>query len=250
MTSNPCQNGGTCEPAPSSNNRTRFRCKCLSGYTGKLCQRPVYSCRDYVNETRKPRAYQVLDSEGKPFHVYCDFDMNSTWTLIQSYRLRERKKFNISLVINHPINQENPSWNSYRLSLSRMQSIRNHTSKWRITCQYESDGVVYTDYVRAAHDKIDILTYDNRKCKEVEYINVRGSNCSMCTTWLIQSKTKNETLHTDSYYYTDKKCDFTPSKSMHCGGTGEDNFGLYICINQGHRCSANETSTTQTWFGG
>lgn len=30
---------------------------------------------------------------------------------------------------------------------------------------------------------------------------------------------------------------------------GEDNFGVYDTVNPVHRCTANENSTTQWWFG-
>ena len=191
----------------------------------------------------------MLDDNMKPFEVFCDFDLNSSmaWTLIQSYQLRNKATFLKPFFKNDPVNEEIPAWDSYRLSKSRMTSIEEDSSKWRMTCQYDNDGVVYTDYVRGNNDKLNILTFSSHRCSEVEHINIRGYSCSYCTSWVAQFS--NTVFHIDSYY-SYKNCDFKPAESLPCDGSGEDNFGTYDCQNTAHRCSATATSTTQTWFGG
>ena len=116
----------------------------------------------------------MLDDNMKPFEVFCDFDLNSSmaWTLIQSYQLRNKATFLKPFFKNDPVNEEIPAWDSYRLSKSRMTSIEEDSSKWRMTCQYDSDSVVYTDYVRGNNDKINILTFNGDGCLEVEHINI------------------------------------------------------------------------------
>mgnify|MGYP002803582578 CR=1 FL=1 len=103
----------------------------------------------------------MLDDSMNPFKVFCDFDSktNATWTLVQSYQFRYYNKFRTPYFQNSPVNEETPCWDEYRLSKSRMQSIQDDFVKFRITCKYDTDGVVYTDYLQAAKKQIDILTY-------------------------------------------------------------------------------------------
>ena len=116
-----------------------------------------------------------------------------------------------------------------------------------MTCRYDTDGLNYTDYVRGSNDKINILTYDGLNCEDVEFIDIRGYNCTDCRA--IVAQTRTAVFHVDSYS-SEKHCSFKPRDSLACGDMGEDNFGIYACKNPLHRCSASETSTSQTWFGG
>ena len=170
------------------------------------------------------------------------------WTLIQSYKLKYREEFGgKTLSGDFPKNQHEPSWSRYRLSKSAMESIQSDSTQWRITCRYEADGVVYIDYVRALNKELDILTFNGRgKCVNVEYINIRGQSCTACAARFWQNPTR--ILHTDSSIRL--HCGFTFQESLGCSGLGEDNFGLYYCINKQHRCSSSDEATTQTWFGG
>ena len=263
MTSNPCLNGGICLP-PSSNSQKRFRCKCPDGYegkrchvmkcslgyTGERCEQPIKSCRGYGNGSRVPGNYTLIDGDLRPFQVFCDFDTNSsmTWTLILSYKLKYKIEFiRTPLSANSPKNQNEPSWSRYRLSKSAMESIQKDSVQWRLTCRYETDGVVYTDYLRALNKEANILTFmGNGECVKMEFINIRGQSCIACTArfWQLLDKI----LHTDSFYT--RNCEFKPVGSVRCSGQGEDNFGYYDCINIKHRCTSSEEATTQTWFGG
>ena len=246
--------------------KPRFRCKCRPGYKGKLCQDPIKSCRGYINGGRIAEKYKVLDDNMKLFEVFCDFDTNSkmAWTLIQSYQLQNNDQFkNQPFSVNFSVHEDTPTWDAYRLSKPRMKSIQRDSTKWRMTCRYDTDGLNYTDYVRGSNDKINILTYDGDNCEEVEFFDVRGYQCENCTVLVAhRGGNNNFPLHIDSYYSKVKGCSFQPNNSKACVGTGgcngqgedngkgEDNFGFYICINPLHRCSASNSSTTHTWFGG
>ena len=122
-------------------------------------------------------------------------------------------------------------------------------SKWRLTCNCNRDGPVYTDYVRATHAAAPLLNstisqYD--KCKTVEFIDIRTHSCTNCQVLVAHGG--KWSLHIDSYY--SRKTCLTPfPESNDCGGSGEDNFGFYQCVNNQHRCSATEESTTQLWLG-
>ena len=264
MTSNPCVNGGTCLP-PMPSSRKRFRCKCpdgyggercevehecVPGYTGENCDQLIRSCRGYRNGYRVSGKYTVFDVDMNPFEVFCDFDRDSflTWKLVQSYRRDSSKQYSFifPLFNDTPVNQNEPSWFKYRLSKSRMESIQQDSTKWRITCRYNTDGVVLRDYARGAKTEMNILAFnDGSGCVKMEYIDVRGHNCSGCTAnW----RQEIVTLYFDMFYAKRKDCDFLPSDvPLTCG---EDYFGYYDCINIQHRCSSSEEATTQTWLGG
>ena len=133
-----------------------------------------------------------------------------------------------------------------------MQSIQEDSIKFRFTCNYDTDGVVYRDYLQAATDQLDILRSANGSgsCILVEQINIRGQSCENCTALISQDGPEKFGLHSDSYYSFYFGCEFRPNGSLPCGDLGEDNFGLYSCVNKAHRCSSSQSSSTQTWCGG
>ena len=245
-------NKGICQPTYPSDiwHSPRFKCTCAPGYRGNRCQEPIKSSRGYFRENPLPTSgnYTIIDDDNQPFQVFCNFNATTSWTLIQSYQLEEKAEFRKPFFTNDPKNAENPNWLSYRLSKVRMQSIQRDSSRWRMTCRYDTDGLNYTDYVEGLKVKFDILKQVNRSaCIKVEFINVRGYSCTDCTAKLKQKKTRP--FHHDSYY-SSKDCEFKPDASQQCGNKrGEDNFGYYSCVNTAHRCSMNKTSTTQTWLG-
>ena len=228
---------------------------CPNGYTGEQCEHSIRSCRGYSNGSRISGKYTVLDGNNNSFVVFCDFDKNSTmtWTLIQSYSIDNNNLFKkLPLFVDSQQDQNNPSWLQYRLSKSRMESIKQDSTKWRITCGYQNDGVVYTDYLRASNSVINILTFwNNEKCFKVEYINVRGSNCNNCTALMVQKD--DIMLHFRPNKNTVMNCDFKSVSPYRCAETSEakneQNFGSYRCISREHRCSSSGNATTQTWFG-
>jgi hypothetical protein len=265
LTSQPCLNNGICKPSYPSDilHSPRFTCACASGFHGTHCEHPIKSCRGYTdNVTEVPPSgnYTIIDDTNKPFQVFCDFSWNwnrearVSWTLIQSYQFQNKTMFQKPFYRDSPVNDETPNWRSYRLSKSRMRSIQRDSSKWRMTCQYEMNaGLIYTDYVEGLRTVIDVLEFNGSVCKKVEFINVRGYNCTQCEAMMKQRH--NRPFHHDSYQ-SHESCSFKPKDSRACPRSnspnktiGEDNFGRYKCRNAAHRCSMDDRSTTQTWLG-
>ena len=114
-----------------------------------------------------------------------------------------------------------------------------------MTCNYGTDGVVYRDYLQIAKGQLNILTFTTSgSCILVERIDIR-ENCTA-----IFYDMSNEALHTDSYFSSRTGCEFKPTGALSCGGKGEDNLGVDVCVNPDHRCSSSQLSTTQAWLGG
>ena len=108
------------------------------------------------------------------------------WALIQSLSFANRATYkDKGFSTDFPVNDNNnePDWNSYRLSLSHMQSLSNHSTHLRVTCNLPADGLQYTNYACAVLAGHDIFGDWGGECKLYEYINVRGINCSACTAY-------------------------------------------------------------------
>ena len=129
-----------------------------------------------------------FNSANKPFSVYCDLQSETgfVWALIQSLSFANRATYkDKGFSTDFPVNDNNnePDWNSYRLSLSHMQSLSNHSTHLRVTCNLPADGLQYTDWARAVLAGHDIFGDWGGECKLYEYINIRGINCSDCTAY-------------------------------------------------------------------
>ena len=124
-----------------------------------------------------------------------------------------------------------------------MQSIQDDSNELRMTCKYDTDGMVYRDYVQATKSQVDIMIAPHKPytCVVVDTINVRGHSCSKCSVSMAR-------LYPYAIHFT-YGCDFSPIGYNACGGLGEDNFKFYARINPVHRCSPSPTATTQTWLG-
>ena len=149
------------------------------------------------------------------------------------------------------ISGDAPNWQAYLIKRPYLLWLRDHSTHWRATCRYNTDGIVYTDYLRASLKDFDIIRdvpTVKDVCRPYEYVNIRGNECVNCTarTWY---KKGVYPLHIDSHYQYD--CDFDGSRTD-TAVYGEDNFGLYCnsCINPKFRCTSSENDTTQIWIGG
>ena len=250
---NPCFNGGTCTELCAHANR-KFNCTCAIGYFGKFCEKKSpTSCKQLQLEAKKPRqsaVYTLYDPTNKSvYQTFCDFTSENgfVWTLLESFRLANKKEFqNLQFYKDHPLNQTSFKWSKFRLSLPIMNSTLSHSTHFRATCNFNIDGLVTTDYLRAKTTDLNILLLNSEPCVKMEYINIRGYDCYNCTAWLTQ--TIHWHLQTDSYYGT--HCQFTSARngSVELPG-GEDNFGNYHTINPLHRCTSEDNATTQWWFG-
>ena len=228
----------------------RFNCICPGDYTGQRCEKIKHprSCKDLVtNGVEIYGTYNVYDSQNNPFQVYCDFDseVDFVWTLVQSFSLRnvnqfDRKRF----VDDYPVNEETINWESYRLSLSRMQSIVGVSTHFRVTCNFADDGLVYTDYARAQLEGHDLFGTWSGECRVYELVNIRGTECRDCTaaTW----QRAGYMWHINSYLSASMGCEFNGTVGS---VSSEQNFGRYRNKNPAHRCTFNVDSTTQYWIG-
>ncbi|XP_022808277.1 uncharacterized protein LOC111345268 [Stylophora pistillata] len=136
--------------------------------------------------------YEILDSNIEAFLVYCDLHSESgfVWTLIQSFSLAAKriymdKRFGEKIEID--TEKRVVDWNRYRLSLSQMHSLADHSTHLRATCNFLIDGLQYSDYARAKLTGHDIFGSWIR-CQMYEYVNIRGKNCSNCTALTKQNK--------------------------------------------------------------
>ncbi|KAK3748068.1 hypothetical protein QZH41_014758 [Actinostola sp. cb2023] len=206
------------------------------------------TCADhYKTGILESGLYYIRDANGQYYHVYCDFhsEPNKVWTLIMSglFGNRMLPQFKSQpFYLNAPLNEDDPNWDSYRLSLPRMQHISRSSSHWRITCNFPQDGLSYVDYVRLKISNFDMLSFaGGAMCKRVEYINVLNHKCSSCTVAWWQGS--GYILHHDITY---NGCEFGSTPG---GINSQDVFGFYIAVNYKFRCCLSDESNTNYWFG-
>jgi len=143
------------------------------------------SCAAYSSQF-VPYTYTIRTANDSRLKVFCDAksEPGIVWTLIESFALSQRVKYrDKDFAKDFPVNTENLNWTDYRLSRFAMEHVKNHSTHWRATCNYNSEGLVKKDYIRgllSADDVIDNLS--SYRCAPVEYVNVRGMKCSNCTT--------------------------------------------------------------------
>ena len=208
-----------------------------------------FSCLDQLKQGfSKCGIYKLFDSNGNTFPAYCDFqsEPGTVWTLVMSWSQAHRALApfrSVPFNVNSPVNENAQNWNLYRLSLARMRSLQSHSTHWRAICSYPTHGVDFRDYVRGNFKDFNIVDYIGAgQCKKVEFVNIRGHKGMHLTASFWQSTGSNG-LHIDS---GSTGCQFNPSSGA---VWSEDNFGLYLYTNPKFRCSKDNQSTTQWWFG-
>ena len=146
------------------------------------------------------------------------------------------------------VSSDSPNWQAYLIRPDYLVWLRDHSTHWRATCRYNTDGTVYTDYLRASFQDFDIVRVTptvTSSCQKYELVNIRGNECTNCTaaTWYLKGAYP---LHIDSS--SSHGCDFDGSQSGDAVGS-EDNFGFYHAVNSKFRCTSSSDATTQFWFG-
>ena len=204
MTSQPCENGASCIPnyPQTVKHNTRFTCKCRPGYQGVYCEQPIRSCSGYHRTQTKTGIYPIIDTNGNAFPVKCFLQSESqSWTLIQSYKDRNRLPDN-----NLPINEDNPNQISYRLEPFRIESIRQNSSIWRIMHGYWYKG-----------------------CWDSSYVDI-DTDLGKCTSCVTYKYNELDPKNTEK-----KHCDWLDYGSHECqepdAGGNIDNYGSYCCYN-------------------
>ncbi|XP_015766444.1 PREDICTED: uncharacterized protein LOC107345255 [Acropora digitifera] len=249
---NPCSNGGTCTEL-CDHAKSKFNCTCATEYYGKFCKKKIpTSCKQLqvvAKDLEESVVHTLYDPTRKSlFQTFCDFTSENgfVWTLLESFSLANNNHFKSQpFYKDYPVNQNSFKWNKFRLSLPIMNSTLSHSTHLRATCNFNTDGLVTTDYLRAKTTELNILLLKSYKCVTFEYINIRGYEAYNPSVSMIQV---HEHLHTDSHK-GGIHCSFDSAKNGSIGGSGEDNFGLYGTVNHLHRCSSGNSSTTQWWFG-
>ncbi|XP_067028458.1 uncharacterized protein [Acropora muricata] len=246
---NPCSNGGTCTEL-CHHAKQKFTCTCAIGYVGKFCEKKSpTSCKQLQLEAKKPKnstVYTLYDPASKSFYqTFCDLTSENgfVWTLLESFSLANNNHFKAQPFLkDYPVSQNSFKWNKFRLSMPIMKSTLSHSTHFRATCNFNTDGLVTTDYLRTKTTDLNILQLTGWPCVKMEYINIRGYDCYDCMAKMVQGI--NSHLHTDSSLTS---CQF---KSAHDSSVkSEDNFGYYDITNPLHRCTSGDNATTQWWFG-
>ena len=206
--------------------------------------------------------YIVFDENDAFLHVYCDFrsEVGMAWTLFTSrdgHQIvgpfwKEFSPWNA--------NQTEINWARYRLLKSTVVHLSEKSTHWRTTCEYEKMDIDYVDYLRSKINETNPITYDHRslvkaeQCRLVEYVNIRGRQCTDCTVFLGQGSSC--ILYSSSVRNSDIcGCDFDSSNFLSDCPTGSTEEFYFNCFGSGcnsgkHRCHTATESTTQYWFGG
>ena len=234
----------------------KLNCTCPQGYAGKFCTTKMRSCKDYLaaDPTTKSGRYGLLDSADRLYTTYCDFgsETGMAWTLIESFTFSnnnstyQEKPF----YVDRAVNEASFNWASFRLSLSHMQDISDHSTHIRATCNFSpSAGVNYTDYLRLKLSEINTLTFKGEKCVTVEFFSFVGSSCSTCSLMFYNNQAWSLHPHIDCFY-SPKACSTSAFPVPGCTATGQDLFGYYKYVLHTHGCSSSPSAKTQWWFGG
>ncbi len=225
----------------------RFTCECPDGYHGDDCNKPIQSCGGYLDRYWKPAGmYKVKSNDW--FEVYCHFDSDGgAWTLVQSAsyanHTRSENAFTKPLTKDRPLISQNAlTWSGYRLSKARMQSIYTNSAHLGFTCDFEKvDDVHEMDYLQMPFPNTDIIKDKFNKTTISRYhAQINEDDLQNCTVELRQGGQKG--LHVR---IKGDSCAFVPNnpcKDFHY-------FTYYPCLEQTHRCTQNENSTSQLWFG-
>ncbi|KAJ7378334.1 Hyaluronan-binding protein 2 [Desmophyllum pertusum] len=251
----PCFQGGVCREICDPET-VRFNCTCPDDYTGQRCEKIKYlarNCKDiWKYGALTSGKYRIYDAQNESFLVYCDLESEPEffWALIQSFSFGSMNHFNTKVFNrDYPVDEDSleVNWALHRLSLPHMKHLAGNSTHLRVTCNFHSQGLSYTDYARAELKNHNIFDTWNKKCMLYEYLNIRGIECHNCTaltnqndgsSWFINSYSSNKQFG----------CDFDGRPGM---GKAEHNFGRYVdsTVNPDHRCTSAPSSTTEHWLG-
>ena len=263
---NLCPKNKVCKPFNSPTKPwKRFTCECRDGYYGENCDQPIRSCAGYFNVPREAGKYKVVDSQNSTYEVYCHFDSDDAWTLVQSFSYGNITQENHDFPqLIHPLWKDSPvmisentvEWNAYRLGKSRMESIKNNSTFLQFTCNCEKHrGIENSDFVQiflqditdSEEKNVDVFKLNTSDtCSEgprATVGDVRGRigdwEFSECQFQLSQNDHRSLHLH------------LSPTSSRLCHFKKGAYFGICHCNSTQavHSCTQKQNSTTQLWFG-
>ena len=165
---NPCKNEAECVPEVRSGKKT-FSCKCLPGFTGRLCDVKVRArgCKDYLraNESAVSGLYEIwLNVPTLSKIVYCYFDHVNmeVWTLVMSYSYSHQNDMDpLPFYKDNPINEDSPGFRYYRASLGLMEYLKNESSFWRATCNHDTKPHD-DDFMQSYFTALDVMTLESK----------------------------------------------------------------------------------------
>ena len=267
-----CPNSKVCKPFNSPKKPwKRLTCECRDGYHGKNCDKPImHACAGYSNVGRGSGKYKVVDSQMSEYDVYCHFDSNFAWTLVQSYSFANRflQQFKNPLFEDFPISEYNPTWSGYRLNKPRMSSIKDKSTFLLFTCDYEKTNFnpKTTDFLTIPFRSIvqnseivDVLEF-NRYTSLFSIAkghgNIGGNDLSYCQVRLIQVGQKSSYHLRFQVVFSNIEVESNPACKLNLYiatvlGRGFFGGSYYPSakIKKFHQCARNDNSTTQLWFG-
>ena len=236
----------------------RFTCRCPKGYHGNQCKTPITSCQGYATGSQISGRFKIVDPvQSSVYEVYCHIESDFAWTLVKSYSFQKRslEQFKKSLSENVPTGKSAPTWNGYRLSKHRMQSIKNVSTFLLFTCDYKKHRAIgKLDHVQIPLGNIanknngsivDVLELNNDHDIRLgmKHGKIGAHDLGGCQISLRQSLNKSLYIHINGNM---------PCLS-NCSGD-KDFFGSFDsspsnCVKEIHQCVRKDSSTTQLWFG-
>lgn len=233
-------------------NNKRFNCEgCPKGYGGVRCEIRATSCASYAQSSNKTNGLRVIYArDNSNFSVFCHFTPQYAMTLVMSFARKRKGVYkNKPLSENFPRSEKGQNWADYRLSLGKMENIRDHSSThWMYTCSYETRGLNKTDYLRSKFSETDVITFIDTPetcCKQkLEYVNIRGQSCEDCSAVMRQAS--------NLFWISAENITcggFTGLNEQRCGVYYVGYFSARTCSKTEHSCSKNGNATTQLWFG-
>ena len=171
-----CPKNKICKPLNSPQQPwKRFTCECPDGYHGDNCDQPIRSCSGYLDVRHKSGMYKVVDYNNSVYEVYCHFDSNAAWTLVQSYSFANRslRQFKKPLFGDAPVSEDDLTWSGFRLRKPRMSSIKDDSTFIQFTCEYEKKlGIKMSDYVQIPLQKINMDVFHDQFWKYSSNIDI------------------------------------------------------------------------------
>jgi len=252
--SNPCMNKATCIEKCQTF-KDKFECQCPPNFMGKYCERNLtYSaCLDIAknsNQLPKSGVYEIVRSDnGIIFPVYCTFELNKAWTLIESFSLDNINKFqNLTFNTHGFSNIKPPFWENYRIGIWRIKYVHSKSTLFAATCDFpkRTGRSLIPDFLLGSLKDVDFITETSiNGCRKYMKIDIRGRKCSNCTAYTVYGGAESYHFHIDM---NDKSssalCDLKPFE----GGLHEY-FGYYKSPNSEFLCTTTHESTTQWWLG-
>ncbi|KAJ7394730.1 hypothetical protein OS493_000556 [Desmophyllum pertusum] len=139
------------EPAKKSVSPRAFgtNCSCPVPFFGKRCEiHPRRSCQDYKAAGIKTSGlYTIEDDNSRTIEVYCDFhsEPGFAWNLVESFSLSKKDLFQSDVVFydysdSSAVSGDAPNWEAYLMKRHFLVWLRDHSTHWRATCRYNTDG--------------------------------------------------------------------------------------------------------------